>query len=276
MSKRNEDPTELVKVQAPTWLTEHAEQDTSLETVKEHRVMPRIKVIQGTTRDALKEAHGEGAMIMSPGSARLAAKDETLKFVPLFFFTEWCKWSDLDDEETPSVLERTFDPTNEIAKRSKDPNKRHERYGPVGENGEPKYQARYVEHLNFVGVVYGDHELSGSPVTLSFSRGEYGRGRVFINDLFARKVGGKQVPLYCQVWELRVGRREQGPKKKWFGIDPVVPEDGQTLIEEEHAEGFKTLHEEFKELVNQQRLMVDHDDAEDPEEETVEEAERTF
>lgn len=240
----------------PTFLTQYLDEDTSTDALNEYRVLTRVKVLQALSDTELKEEFGEGGVILSPGNALVAPKGEAFEFVPLFFFAEFCLWSDRDDPGTPAILERSFDPSSEICKKARDPNSRVEAYGD-----NDQFERRYVEHLNFAGVIYGEHPLANTPCVLSFSRGEFGQGSNFISAIKLRKVAGRQAPIWSQVWSFSSAFRDLGPKKRWFGLDFASP--GQPYIDEKDAEDFHNLYLGLKEDHEKARLVVDHSEGED-------------
>ncbi len=260
---------DMVKVEGvPNYLEEYIEEDDSLDAMKGYRVLQRLKVIQNTSRSDLTDRFNFGDIILSPGNilvAEVNAKEKLTKFpfpfVPVFFFAEFCKWSDIDDTEGQTIFDRSFDPASDVARRSRDPKLRFEKYN------DGKYVARYVEHLNFAGFIYQGHELHGEACVQSFSRGEFTRGRNFISAVAMRKI-----PLWSQVWNFTVGFREPSTSKKWWGFDHL-PREENNVIEEEEVKFFKGQHEEMKDLYEKQRLVVDHSDSGD---ETTEGEEKDF
>lgn len=261
MAKRDDKPKEVVKVEAPPqWLAEAAETDQSIEAMAEHRVLPRLKVVQGMSDSALKDAVGEGGVVLTPGNVLVCSRDEGFEFVPVFFFTEFIEMSDINDSESPTVLERTFDVTHPLAVRARDADQWERDYGPEDSKGRAKYTARACEVFNFVGFLDGGDipaELHGVPLTITFARGEFNTGRSFITAITMRRVGGKIVPLWAQRWAFTIGFRERD-SKKWYGLDVRNP--AQPYISEEQGAMFKGAHEEFAELFEKQRLSVDHED----------------
>lgn len=261
-SKRNE--TEITKVQGtnPDYLAQYIEQDTSLDTLKEHRVVPRLKIIQPTSDQALKKSFGEGSAIVRPGDALICKfedEPDSFEFVPLFFFVEWAKWRDLKDKTGNPIIERTHDAGSSIAQKAKNANLREEMYD--GDEKLPEKERRfhrYVEHLRFIGVIHGDHPLTGIPVTISFERGEWGQGKNFISAVMLRRqvVNNKpiQVPLWAQIWTFSPKFRNPDADRKWYGLDFQPSEI--SLIQEDQAPSFHELHKEFAELFEQQRLTV--------------------
>lgn len=262
MAKRTEQ--EITKIKGdPNWLSHYVEKDTSLAGMDEYRVLPRMKVIQSMSDQVLKKQFGEGSIIVRPGDVRLWKDgDEPFLFVPLFFCVEFAKWADLKDKTSGMIVERSYDPTSEIAKKSRNRDQRFEPYDPA-QTGKDAYNYRYVEHLRFYGLIYGEHPLKGQYVALSFERGEFNAGRNFISAVKMRKVritaeDGTAtmvpVPLWSQVWGLRGAFRDRGDKK-WYGIDFVIPDE--SIIDPALSEEFLNAHTEMKELFNKQRLIVD-------------------
>lgn len=274
--KASRTDTAINKVEGvdPNYLQKYIEEDKSLDNLKEHRVVPRLKIIQPTTDTDLKRNFGEGTVIVRPGDAMICKyqeEPESFDFVPLFFFVEWAKWADLRATSGPMILDRSHDPTSELAVKSKSFEKRTEVYeghDKLPENERNYY--RYVEHLRFIGIIYGDHPLVGTPVTLSFERGEWSQGKNFISAVTLRRQtveGASQpIPLWAQVWTLQPKFREPDASRKWygFGFTPADP----TIIASDEAEAMMALHTEFKTLFEQQRLMVQ----DEPTEPSVDEA----
>lgn len=273
MAKRDRNETAVTKV-SPNFLSAYAETDTSLDAMTEYRIVPRLKIIQSMSEAELKDTFNEGSTIIRPGNMLVWAKnDPGFLFVPQFFFVEFSKIADRRDKDNPMIMERTFDPLHEVAKRARDMERRFEPY-PGEENKQGGKKFRYVEHLRFVGVIYGDHELTGTTVTLSFERGDFSQGRNFISALQLRKIdvpdekngGTKRItaPLWSQVWQFSVSLRDRG-EKKWYGFDFAAPTEADPFITEREHEAFYTAHLDLRENFAKDRLRVDgdeHDEAE--------------
>lgn len=245
------------------------EDDKSLDSMAEFMIVPRLKIIHGQTRAELKDRFGEGSVVITPGDALVCEENDAgFEFVPHFFFTEWCKWSDLKDKENNSIMERSFDPTCDIAKRAQNPETRDEVY--EGDAKKPVKQQRfwrYVQHFCWAGVIYGDHPLAGTPVVLSMERGEFSNGRSFITAIQMRRVDveaedgtkdRKRVPLWAQRWQLKVGTR-QGEAGSWFGFDY----ESVGIIDDDDAENFRAEHIELARLHEENKLRVDHGEDKD-------------
>jgi hypothetical protein len=270
MTKRTETAIKKVEGVDPNFLAEYIENDHSLDTLREHRIVPRIKLIQSTTDNALKKQFGEGSAILRPGDVLVCKHEEepsNFEIVPIFFFVEFAKWQDLKSQSGPMVEERSFDPSSDLAKRARNIKKRFEVYpGQEGlaENDQCRY--RFVEHLRFISLIYGEHPLVGTPVTLSFERGEFGQGKNFISAISLRRqvISDRSVavPLWAQVWAFSPVYREPTKDKRWYGFkfEPSDP----SIIRPDEAEGMKTLHSEMKDLFEKQRLLVDDEIPEEP------------
>jgi hypothetical protein len=261
-SSRLETAINRVEGQEANFLAQYIEEDDSLDSLQEHRIVPRFKIIQATSDSELTENFGIGSVIVRPGDSLISKfKEEpkSFEFVPLFFFVEWAKWRDLKDTG-PMILERSHDPSSYLAENSKDAKTRKELYPNQSEalpEKEKKYYS-YVEHLRFIGLIYGDHPLAGTPVTLSFERGEYMQGKNFISAVTLRRqvVNGKpsKIPLWSQVWKLSTIHHTPDATRKWYGFKFEAADT--PVINQEEAADMKALHLEFKELFEKQRLMV--------------------
>lgn len=268
MSRTNRTDLKKVEPNGVDFLTQYTKQDHSLDGMDEYRILPILKIVQPTTDQALKEAVGEGNVILRPGDAQVWTKGDTpFDLVAQFFWVEYSKDRDLNDKEGPMTIECTYDPTSEIAKRALDSERRFEVY--EGHEGKPESQQwkyRYVRHFRFACVIYGDHELRNTPIILSFERGEDKQGQNFISAIRLRKqkVDGKLVaiPLWAQVWSFRAGFRDLG-SKKWYGFDFIAATPA--IIEPEDAPIMYEAHMELMELHKKNRIVVDDKGSEDTE-----------
>ncbi len=279
---------DLTKIDAPTlpaYLQNEAEGDESLDTMQEFRVIPRIKIIQALASTELLELFDAGDIIVSPLNQMICkhekGEDKFFSIVPLLFYPEWCKWSDRKDSDAAAILERSFDVTSEVAKKSKDARTRFEGYGGTKEDGGYKLHARYVEHLNFIVVIYDpSHELHMETLALSYSRGEYYAGANLCSAASTRGAVGARAPLWSQVWDLVPKYRVRG-ENKWWGMDHCTPEldedeNSRAFITEEEVPVFKELHEQMFEMHSKRLIVVDHSGGDDEEEPSDDDAESKY
>lgn len=264
--KQSRTDTAITKVNVnPDYLAKYAEQDNSLDVLKECRTLPRFKIIQATSDGELIKNFGVGTAIIRPGDAMICKHGEnpdSFDFVPLFFFREWAKWRDLKGTG-PMVLDRSFNPTSLLAQNSANSDLRKELYaGQESLDDKSKMYYAYVEHLRFIGVIYGEHPLVGIPVTLSFERGEWGQGKNFISAVSLRRQiindNSIDVPLWAQVWKLSTIHHAPDATRKWYGFKFEATEP--SIIQEDEAEAMHALHLEFKDLFEKERLLVIDDE----------------
>lgn len=237
---RNETPAEVATI-TPSWLADVSNED-SLGGMAEHRVVSRIKLVQAMSREELKDACGEGSVVIVPGNILLAEKKQPFYMVPLFSFTEFIQWADLEDDNAQSsILDRTYDKGSELAEKCRDFDRHEEAYGD-----DNKYIARNAEHLNFVCEIYGNHPYAGTEVALSFARGEFSKGKQFISALFNRCANGARVPMWANVFSFTSNLRKKG-NRQWYGLDFTNPD--QLFIDQADAERLsskaKILADEF-------------------------------
>lgn len=262
-SKRTQPSTAITRVRvsgAPAYLQQYVEEDKSLALMKDLVIVPRVKVIQPMTDTELKGRFGEGSAIVRPGDRLICAVNEAFRFQPLFFFSEFCRWSDRKDKERPMITDRTFDPTSTLAKRAGDPELRFEVYEEDRNKPADKQRKfRYVHHLCFIGLLLGDHPLAGTRMTVSFQRGEFPTGRSLISSISLRKL-----PLWAQIWDFSPRLRERADNK-WFGLDFMMPEDSESVVSEESAPAARDAHLELAQLHEEKRLRVDHQELDETE-----------
>jgi hypothetical protein len=170
------------------------------------------------------------------------------------------------------ILERSVDPGSELARKSASADLRKELY--PGHDVMPEDQRMYysyVEHLRFIGVIYGDHPLAGTPVTMSFERGEWRQGKNFISAVSLRREivnsESKEVPLWAQVWKFAIVYHTPTQDKKWYGFSFEAAEPN--LVAPEDAETMRLLHEQYKDLAAKQQLTVQDDEQTSPDKAAV-------
>lgn len=255
VARKDRTESAVVKV-VPSFLLDLAQNDASLEGIVERRVVPRVKIIQQMSDTKIKQQHGEGSAVLPQAGLKLANAGESFLFVPIFFFPEWIKWGDRRDSNTPAIQERTFDPNTALARRAQSSEDRYEDYGPPPKKNDRPLQFRYVEHLNFVGMLYGDNGEQ-LPIVISFSRGEHYAGRNFCTAITMRRVGKAIAPLWSQVWKMTVNLRERDGNK-WYGIDVSNPDEGTSpWVREDEADEFRQQWELFRDLHRQNLVEVD-------------------
>lgn len=249
-SKRTE--SSVVSVGAPGFLAQYAKKqdDAMVREMQEERVVPRLKIVQAMSKDELKGEFGEGSVIVYPGGGMVAERDAPFDFVALFFFKEFTKQGDINDPQTPFIVERSFDKNGDLAARSRDANTRFEPYGN-------DFKYRYVEHFCFPGVIYGDHPLAGQAAVLSFEKGALFQGKNFCSSWALRKIDGEPAPIWSCVWTMTSTKKERN-NRSWFGIDFKPAKS--PYIEEAQAETFHQMHEEFSRLHRSQLVSVDRTD----------------
>ncbi len=265
---RDETAIEKIKA-APTWLQEAAKDDTSKESLKEHLVLPQLRIVPmqpGERMKQYKEQFGDGALVVTPAGVGIAPHDTWTKIVPLFMFTEFRKWHDRDDTGSTAVIGRTHDPLDEIAKKARSETLREEPYGDLQRKVKSKVQPfcyQYIEHLCFVVLVYSGNGR-GTPAVLEFQRGSLWKGKEFASAALMRKVDGIDCPLWTQVWEVQT---VQISKKgyTWWALEFRNPDDGQLLITDNEAVSFREDWLVHRDAHKAQRLTVDLSEAEDSE-----------
>lgn len=255
--------SQLQKVKGYEALAAFAEVDDSLDALQEYVVIPYTKIVQGMSKDELKDLIGEGGIALLPGNIPVCKKKEYFHVIPLFFYTQYRKWADKNDN-TQMIIDSTYDPTHHIARCAKDPTLRSEMY-EGDETKEPKQQRfyRYVEHLIFVCKIVGDHDYAGSNCIISFQKGDFRKGCTWATGIKARKftVNDRRVPvpLWAQVWKIESKQTDDGTNK-WWSMVPTPPDINPVADEEM----FEELQEEYKMLKaahKANRIRVDGDDS---------------
>jgi|TARA_R100000501_G_C2614974_1_gene108737 hypothetical protein len=251
MTQRTKTDVKKVSENDLSYLTPFIEEDTSTESLRGYRVLSRASIVQAMSDKALKEEHGESAVVLQPGSNVIANPGESFLFVPLFHFTEWIVWADRRDQNSPAIIERSFDPASEVARKSRNADSRMEIYSG-GPQSDP-FKKRHVENINFAGVLYNHPTLGMMPLSLTFSKGEFFQGQNFASACMNRRIGNGSAPLWSQVWSFSSSLRDKG-ERHWYGFNFKNPEE--PYISKDDVENFRGLHEQLKTEFDSKKLSV--------------------
>lgn len=234
--------------------------DTSLETMKHHRVLNRISLIQGMSAKEMKQKFGEGSLVIPASDVLIAKKGESIDFVPLLFFDQFISWGDRRDKSGPKIKAKSFDRGSDIAIKAADPVKRREEYGPsqMGQDGKPyRFVMSHTHHLDFLVMIYSG-AFKGTMCALSFSRSDWRNGMKFISQIKMRKIGAYQAPLWATVWSLSSGDRKN-EKGEWHGLD--VDSANEPWVAEADMAAFQKIHEELYKDYADRAIEVGHEAA---------------
>jgi hypothetical protein len=227
--------------------------DDSLETMRHHRVLNRLALVQGMSKREVKDQFGEGSFVIPAANIKVSGRNETFDIIPVMFFDEFITWSDRNDKSGPKIRERSLDRSSVLAAKCGDPMRRQEAYGDVA----TKFKMKHTHHLNFL-VVLDSGELKGTLAVLSFSRSEFRTGMAFISAIKLRRLNGSQAPLWATRWTVTTGNRKN-EKGEWYGID--VSPASSPWIDGEMIAPMKAMHEELKREYKEQALVVGHEAA---------------
>lgn len=214
MAKTKEATKDIVaREEVPAHLTQYeGEGATGIERSTE---VSRIKTVQDSTADDLKNTFGVGTVILRPDDLVLCERDGTFATVVLHQSRTWAKWYDVNDKSHDLPFEeRTTDPDSYIARRagSRDPGSRLEPY-PNGS----EMVFKYVEEFNFVVLITESVDVAGSIAFLTLSRGGHRVGRA-LRDRLKRFSEASGVPVYAHKLAWSLERRKNKADKAWWQL----------------------------------------------------------
>lgn len=144
-----------MREQLPAHLRESTERLGITTELRSAIIPPRLVLVQKQSPNSLVKEHGAGSLVVMPGDICLAKEGVKAHIIPVFFWKEFLKWAPYSMKgKMQSVLERTYDPTSELAAICRDPNRRASIECPEAvaiKAKDPVYS--YQEHLNFLFVV---------------------------------------------------------------------------------------------------------------------------
>lgn len=231
------------------------DQPDSLETMRHHRILNRLAVIQSNSPREKKDKFSEASIAIPAVDLKVCGKDETVLVVPVMFFDEYIQWGDRKDKTGAMMRERSVSRTSKLAIACDDPQRWRVKYGE-----EQQYVARNCHHLNFLVVIYSG-ALKGTLAVASFSRSEYKKGTAWMANIQQRRINGRQAPLWSQVWEFKVSPRKN-EHGEWYGIDFANPSEAPGWILSEEIDAMRAMHEQLLADYKAQALEVGHEEAE--------------
>jgi hypothetical protein len=230
MAKKQNGGGALAVVEPPKALMEKYGGGIGHISEGQSQATPRLKVIQAMSAAALKEEHGEGAVILQPDGLLVARKGEPFNAIPTFRWPSWAEWASLDEGmENPIVFE-TRDPKHPVAIRAKSRNR-------VDENGH-----EYREHLNYAMMLE-----TGHVAVYSWSRGGWKIGVRLGNMLASRGLD-----IFCNRLTLTSSLTANKRNQSWYVLDPRSAADPWVTDQAELDRlreltlGFVALHEAEK------------------------------
>ena len=210
-----------VKVGVPSYM-QGKERDSSMEKAAENVIIPRIKILQAMGRDEkAKDAFREGALYVSGLTRSVAEPGETATIVPLFHWIQWEEWADINDTAASGKgpVAITLKPTDEIALKARDKDRREEEYANPAAPKKP-FRRAFVEALCYA-VLVQTGPGAGIMAILSLSKSAHMQGRI-LNAM----IGSRGYPCMCH------NRIDIGPAQKkkdgnsWWVPEFFDPEEG--------------------------------------------------
>jgi len=233
----------------PDFLTTETE-PFGVENLNAYLKPARLKIVQPTAGEQFS-AFAPGDVLIVPAMHLVAPKDEPFRFVPLFFFPQWCLWNPLAMKgQLPMIRESSLDPQSQLAIASRNPATR-EKVCP--EN--PTLTCKVSEHLNIVMLLQeGDEALRMMPILCSFARGEHTTGSTLLQMIKLR-----QASIFGCVFEAKSTVRTN-TKGRWFGLDITNPAQGSWIKDASQYEAYKHLHNEYKKAHADRAIVVDYEE----------------
>lgn len=234
--------------EAPAFLKREKDQRLGTDHTSRYQTINRIAIVQSQSKKERRDEFGIGSYIMSPEGVRVSEPGEPFIAIPLFFWPTWEKWSDYNDDDSPTVIDTSLDENSNIAKRTKSKATRTEPYGAG-------FNYSYVESLN-VAIMIDSGPAQGEIAIMSLNRSDHYIGRQIASmlehsdtDIFARRI------------EFSTIDRSDG-KNDWLGvrINNPTEEQGGVWIKEDQYESLKKLHIETKAAYDANIIVINRDE----------------
>jgi len=223
--------SDLVKqMEKPAFLVE-AEIE-GMEEVKKHLVPSVIRIVQKMSSEELLSRFAVGQVVLLPEQIALADHEDSVTFIPVYFYTEYCTWNPRSTRGSePAIRARSFDPNSDVGIKARNPDTWEEVHPDNA-----KEVINHREHLNYMVVV--QHKFAPPvPCVISFSSTQHMAGKQFSNLIAARNAS-----IYAGKYELKTVKQSNA-KGDWYGFD--ISNAG--WCDEGEHDLMQTLHHEIKE-----------------------------
>jgi len=225
----------------PDWMAKRPVK--GLEQASLHQTFQRMDVIQALSKPEIVEQFGVGSVIMQPEQILIAKFGEAFRAVPVFHYSSYAKWLDINDPESAvaPVAAESLDVNGALARLSKNPATREEAYGKKGE-----LSYRYCEHINFV-FAFRSASANGL-ASHTFSKGSWTVGNRLCCFLARKKdvdTGQQQTSIFGHVLQLSVGKASNKRNQSWYQIDFQVPPTASTYTNLDEYDAMERLYDEL-------------------------------
>ena len=256
-----------------------AETETGLSLLEAYIRPPRLKIVQKTAQPPYSEMFFTGDVVAVPNMSIVAPMrktdngrpdmcGESFWVVPLYFFPEFIVWNPIETKGTlDAIRARTTDPKSDIAKRCSHSSTWTAPCPEIPTKDGKQLHIRYVEHLNYVFRLVGDHPMTGIVAVASYSRGQHKGGTALASAIRARSPQvGPKVPCYGCQFEVWSGF-ERNTKGDWYALQSANPslESGVApfVQDADLYASYREEHLKLKQAHLDNAIIVDHDDHED-------------
>lgn len=249
---------------APEWMLTEPQADFGVSELVKYIVPPRLKVVQPLSNTELKTVFNEGDAVIVPQMSLLAPikltdnhkpsielGGEPFNFIPVFFFAEWLTWNPIEMKGAlPAIRDRSLDPKSPLAFKARS---QATWFEPCPEKRD--FNVRHVEHLNFLVMLVGEHELADTPFIISFSRSGHKDG-----SNLAQLIKMRKAPIYGCQFEGRVTWRENS-KGQWWGVACTNPSTVPSFVTDQALyNALKAKNKEFAEAHSGGIIRPEYDD----------------
>lgn len=217
---------------------------------------PFVKIVQGSSEKALKEAYPEKSTVLVPGHDLVAPPGEKILFTPILFYTEYLLVNPLELKGQMKMVEaRSFDRSSEIARRALNPDLRNEQlFNPDGSpmliNKKPIFRS-YQDTRVFLVIIHAP-VAPERVCAMTFARGELRTA-----DRLSTLISARQKDIFSGVYEAIVGIHKN-PQHDWYGFDIDNPTDVSPFImDEKQFLQYENMHDLLSKALAEKRLILD-------------------
>lgn len=270
---------EIQKVQgaslaAPSFMQQ--DQNLGVGVLRQYVKPPRLKVVADMSASLREMGFKPGDLVCSPqniavaempmkvgptgkGQVPDAENFPRVRFVPIFFYPEYCQWNPIKLKGTvPAIVSRSTDPNSQLAKLCKNSNTWKQPY-PLDPNNS-ELVVRNVEHLNFLVSLQNCPDIRPTElVLLSFQRGTH-----YAGTNFAGLQQQRRAPLFGCIFDLRVIYPPPRNGFQFFQPEISNPTEGAAFVEDKASyEAYRDLNKSYTELHKNSLIVADYDDPEE-------------
>lgn len=215
--KANQIAITTVMAPPPAYLSKFCD-GAGVKELETTATIPRLRIVQSMSDTELKDAFGEGAVILKDDAELIAEKEKPFSAIPIIYYESFEQWRDVNDAANASpIVAATMNRTSVLADRAM-----QRLIEPYPDNGKLSYSYRHC--LNLILLLLDAKHRAGGQCIYTWMRGEFKLGTGVVGFLrrrlmVAAKPDGTTPPIFSLVLSLHSEPTKNRKSQSWYVLN---------------------------------------------------------